>query len=140
MMTLVSLSIVIPMTFLSDAVIGLLYGAGYAGAGKILSIHIWTAVFVFLGVAQGPWTLNEGLMRLSLHRTAFGAVANILLNLSLIPRYGGIGAAVATLISQSLSSFLLNGCDRRTRRIFSLQLGSFAVTRSISRRHDSSLW
>jgi PST family polysaccharide transporter len=140
MMTLVSLSIVIPMTFLSDAVIGLFYGAGYAGAGSILSIHIWTAVFVFLGVAQGPWTLNEGLMKLSLHRAAFGAVVNILLNLYLIPRYGGIGAAVATLISQSLSSFLLNSCDRRTRRIFSLQLGSFAVTRSISRRHDSSLW
>ena len=139
-MTLVSLSIVIPMTFLSDAVIRLFYGAGYAEAGRILSIHIWTAVFVFLGVAQGPWTLNEGLMKLSLHRTAFGAVVNILLNMSLIPRYGGIGAALATLISQSLSSFLLNGCDRRTRRIFSLQLGSFAVTRSISRRHDSSLW
>jgi PST family polysaccharide transporter len=140
LMTLFSLSIVIPMTFLSDSVIRFFYGAGYAGAGRILSVHVWTAVFVFLGVAQGPWTLNEGLMRLSLHRTAFGAVANIFLNLFLIPRYDGIGAAVATLISQSLSSFLLNGCDRRTRRIFSLQLGSFAVTRSLSRGHDSSLW
>jgi PST family polysaccharide transporter len=141
LMTLVSLSIVIPMTFLSEAVTRLFYGAGYAGAGRILSVHIWAAVFVFLGVAQGPWTLNEGLMRLSLQRAVFGAAANILLNLVLIPRYGGIGAAVATLVSQSLSSFLLNGCDRRTRRIFSLQLGSFALTRppSLSGPRDGSL-
>lgn len=140
MMTLVSLSIVIPMTFLSGTVISILYGSGYAGAGAILAIHIWTAIFVFLGVAQGPWTLNEGLMKLSMQRTVVGALANIALNLALIPRYGGIGAAVATLASQSLSSFLLNGFDRRTRRIFSLQLGSLDVTRSLFRSSDRHGW
>jgi len=131
LMSILSLSIVIPFTFLSGHVIQFLYGTGYLGAGNVLSIHVWAAVFVFLGVAQGPWTLNEGLMKLALQRTVIGAVTNIMLNLILIPIYGIIGAAIATLISQALASFFLNVTDKRTRKIFSLQLQSFVITRTI---------
>jgi PST family polysaccharide transporter len=131
LMSLLSLSIVIPLTFLSGYVIRILYGTGFSGAGTVLAVHIWSAVFVFLGVAQGPWTLNEGLMKLSLQRTIIGAVANVILNLVLIPVYGIVGAAIATLISQALTSFLLNVTDKRTRRIFALQVQSLVVTRTL---------
>jgi len=127
--TITSISIAIPMTFLSDLVIRILYGNAYAGSGSILAIHIWTSIFVSLGVAQTPWTLNEGLMKLALLRTVWGAIINIGLNLVLIPLYGGIGAAIATLVSQALSSCVLNFMDKRTRNIFYLQIQAFDVTR-----------
>lgn len=125
-----AISIVIPMSFFSGHVIRLLYGPDYFGAGPVLAIHIWAAIFVSLGVAQGPWTLNEGLMKLSLERTVIGAVVNVVLNLLLIPRSGVIGAAIATLVAQSLSACILNRFDRRTRRIFSLQMRALVVVRS----------
>ncbi len=120
-----ALVIAVPMTFVSDFVIRVLYGQQYSEAGLVLGIHIWSAVFVFLGVAQGPWTTNEGLMKLALSRTLVGAIANIALNLVLIPHYGAIGAAVATLISYALSAVILNAFDKRTKRIFRLQLTGF---------------
>jgi PST family polysaccharide transporter len=81
-------------------------------------------VFVFLGVAQSPWDLSENLLRLSLYRTIAGAVANVIINLYLIPRYSALGAAIATVVSYAISAIIANAFDARTRPIFFLQLKS----------------
>jgi len=129
MMTALSLSIAVPMTFLSGLVVKILLGPGYLGSGPILAVHIWAAVFVFLGVAQGPWDLTENLTRLALFRTVSGMLVNLALNWLLIPRYGAIGAAVASVASYACSAFLLNLVARRTRRIFLCQLRAFLFFR-----------
>ena len=41
----------------------------------------------------------------ALFRTAVGSAANIALNLTLIPRYGTSGAAIAALLSYTLATF-----------------------------------
>jgi PST family polysaccharide transporter len=110
------------MHFGSIPIIRIIFGAQYAQAAPILAIHIWTCVFVFLGVAQGPWYVNEGMTQRAMARSLVGAASNILLNLFLIPRYGPLGAAYATLFSQALSSFLFNASHRKTRPIFMIQL------------------
>ena len=110
--------IAIVMSFLSTPLIILVFGTHYAGAGPILSVHIWAAVFVFLGVATGPWVVNEGLGQLQFYRTILGAIANILINLVLIPKFGGIGAAIATLISQAVAVYFSFAFFIRTRTIF----------------------
>jgi PST family polysaccharide transporter len=124
LVSIVALSIAVPMTFFSNYATKALYGNAYAGAGPILAVHIWSALFVFLGVAQGPWNIIEGLTKLALLRTSVGAVSNIVLNLLLIPRYGGLGAAIATTISYALSAVILNAFSAKTRKIFVLQLAS----------------
>ena len=110
------------MAVFSDRLVLLLFGPDYAGAGAVLAIHTWAAIFVFLGVARGPWILNEGLMKLSLYSTMTGALTNIALNLLLIPGFGVIGAAIATLFSYGVSGFLFNGFLHTTRNIFYMQL------------------
>jgi PST family polysaccharide transporter len=120
----IALAIAIPMTFLSDRIVKLLYGAAYNGAGPILAVHIWAALFVFIGVAQSPWNILEGLTKLALVRTTLGAIANIVLNLLLIPKYGAMGAAIATTVSYALAAFVLNAFSIKTRKIFALQLAS----------------
>jgi PST family polysaccharide transporter len=129
LMSALALGIAVPMTFASGFVARVLYGNQYEGVAPILAIHIWAALFVFLGVAQGPWNINEGLTSLALVRTVIGAVANVILNIILIPRFGPIGAAIATTVSYALSAVILNAFSRKTREIFKLQLSSMIMLR-----------
>jgi len=112
----------IPLSLLATHIISALYGKSYLAAGSILSIHIWASVFVFIGVGQGPWNITEGLIKLSLQRTLAGAIMNIALNVILIPRYGGIGAAIATVVSYATSAFFMNAFDKRTKKIYNIQM------------------
>ncbi|MEH2463789.1 flippase [Nostoc sp.] len=123
-MTSISLAIALPMTFLSDKIIMVMFGSGYAEAGPILAVHIWTSLFVFMGLATSPWFIAEGLNHVSLGKTLFGAILNIILNLLLIPKYAGLGAASATIISQAAATFLCNAFDSRTQKIFQIQVRS----------------
>jgi O-antigen/teichoic acid export membrane protein len=112
LMVLFAVVIAIPTTFLSDKVIQFLYGNEYIQAGSVLSIYIWAGIFVFLGVAMSNWTLIENLQKYSFVYATIGCLANILLNLLLIPKYGINGSAYATFIAQFIAviavPFLLN--------------------------------
>ncbi|MFN6483402.1 MULTISPECIES: flippase [unclassified Nostoc] len=124
LMTCISLAIALPMSFLSDKIIMMMFGSGYADAGAILAVHIWTSLFVFMGLATSPWFIAEGLNHVSLGKTLFGAILNIILNLLLIPKYAGLGAAIATIISQAAAAFICNGFDSRTQKLFEIQVRS----------------
>jgi O-antigen/teichoic acid export membrane protein len=107
LLVLISLPVAIFISFFANDIIHLLYADGFTGAGPMLSIHIWSGIFVFLGSASSQYLLAEGYTMISFQRTALGAVVNILLNFWLIPLYGGIGASVATLIACMVSTFYL---------------------------------
>jgi O-antigen/teichoic acid export membrane protein len=110
------LAVAVFFTFASDKVIVLIFGAEYAAAGPILSVHIWAGVFVFLKVAMSRWLLNEGRLNFLFISNGLGAVVNIALNLLLIPRYGGMGAAVATVISYAAAGLFACFLYRPARR------------------------
>lgn len=120
----ISLAIALPMTFLSDKIIMVMFGSGYAEAGTILAVHIWTSIFVFMGLATSPWFIAEALNHVSLGKTLTGAILNIILNYFFIPKYAGLGAAIATIISQAAAAFICNAFDRRTQKIFKVQMNS----------------
>jgi PST family polysaccharide transporter len=105
----------------TDVVVAL-FGQTYAAAGLMLSIHIWTCPAVFLGVIVQKWFLAERLIMHSFRRHLLGAAINIALNLVLIPLWGGVGAAVATLVSYSVASFFSCFMGRRTFRAGVLML------------------
>ncbi len=134
LMSAIAISIALPMTFLSNRITHLLYGGRYDGAGPVLAVHTWAALFVFWGVAQEPWNVAEGLTRLTMYRTVAGAVLNVLMNFFLIPRYGAMGAAVATVVAYGLAAWAANLFDRRTRVIFWLELRSLLFPVSILRQ------
>lgn len=120
--------VAIPMTLLANWLINLLYGESYSNAGAILAVHIWSAVFVFLGFASTPWTLNEKTMKISLYVTVLGASINILMNIYLIPRYGGVGAAVATALSQCLCVWVSNYFFKVNRPLFWMQTNAILLS------------
>lgn len=122
LMTWLAILIALPMTFVSDLVVSLLYGYAYQGAGTVLAIHIWGAVFVFLGMSSGLFLFVENYTNKSLYRTTLGALSNIMLNLILIPRYGINGAATATLLSQFIANFLYDFFDKSLRELVVIKI------------------
>ncbi|EOW9224018.1 flippase [Vibrio cholerae] len=116
-----ALLIAIFVTVITEPLIGFLYGSAYSSSSSILLIHIWSAVFVFLGVASSKWFIAEGLQKQALYRTISGLIVNIILNYILIDEYGALGAAFATLISQMIASYLFNAFNVKTRNVFIMQ-------------------
>lgn len=123
-MALLALCVAIPITILSPWLITLTFGEDYAAAAQVLQVHIWASIFVFLGVAGSRWLIVEKLAIQSMYRTIVGACCNIGLNLFLIPKYGIVGAAYSTLISQFIASIGINIFNPKTRSCFFLQIKS----------------
>jgi O-antigen/teichoic acid export membrane protein len=98
-MAFMGYAVAIPTTFLGGWVVRILYGEAYSSAGPMLVVLIWGLLFVLLGVARSIFltTMNWG--KVHLYTVFLGAVVNVLLNLLLIPRYGGMGAAIASCIA-----------------------------------------
>jgi PST family polysaccharide transporter len=117
-----SIVFAVPMSFLSGTIITVLFGKSYEASASILAIHIWASLFVFMGVGTSSWFIAEGLTQFALRRTIIGAITNVFLNIFLIPAYGGVGAAIATVISQAFATFFSNATHPKTRKIFKLQV------------------
>jgi PST family polysaccharide transporter len=123
----ISILVAVPMSFLSQPLVTMIFGSSYASAGSILSIHIWANVFISMKMATFHWFIAEGLNHLILQRALVGAIMNVVLNLFLIPAYSGVGAALATVISYGFASFLCDIFHPKTRRIFLLELKSLLI-------------
>jgi len=123
-MAVTSVAVALPMTFLSTHIVVLFFGKAYSTAGPILAIHIWAGLFVFMGVASGKWFLAENNQLLSLQRTVIGAVLNIALNFWLIPVYGTVGAALATLLSQAVVAFFSDLLQQETQKMFLMKVSA----------------
>lgn len=105
LMAWIAIATALPITFLSGWIVNLLYGAKYSESSSVLMVHIWAGLFVFLGVASNTYLVSENYTAISFYRTSIAMVLNVLLNLSLIPVYGIVGAAFATLISYAVATF-----------------------------------
>lgn len=81
------------------------YGPAFAGGSGVLTLHAWSLVFVFLGVARGQFLINERHTWFYFASTGSGLVCNVALNFALIPRYGAWGAALATLVAQATAAW-----------------------------------
>ncbi len=127
LMIMISLPIAIVMTFLSDWIVTIVFGVDYEQAGLVLAIHIWASIFVFLGVAGGQWYIAENKLVLSLQRAFVGAISNIFFNYLLIPEYGVVGAAIALVISQAIASWLYDGIQPITRKMFFMKLSALKL-------------
>jgi O-antigen/teichoic acid export membrane protein len=124
LMVWLAVGVALPMTFLSTPIVTLLFGEAFAASGPVLAIHIWAAVFVFLGVSSGKWFLAENRQLLSFQRTVLGAIANVVLNLWLIPVYGVVGAALATVMSYAIAAFFADLMQKETRKMFLMKVSA----------------
>lgn len=107
LMAWMAITIAVITAFVAKDVVMFLYGSEFAKASPVLTMHIWGSIFVFLGVASDQYLVAENYTRITFFRTFIGMIINIILNIILIPRYMINGAAIATVISYFIATFLI---------------------------------
>ena len=95
------------MTVLAEPIIGILYGNEYFASISVLRIVVWQSTFCYVGSVRNVWILAEEKQRYLWIINLSGALANILLNFLMIPLWGVEGAAVASLITQIFTNFII---------------------------------
>lgn len=97
----------IGFTVFSKLIINMLYGAEYSAAVPVLRIVVWYTTFAYMGMVRNIWILAEGKHKILWKINLIAAVLNVIINALLIPKYGAIGAGVASLITQIFANFIL---------------------------------
>ncbi len=88
------------VTFLAEPIIALLFGREFMNSVPVLQVLSWSAVLVILRGTYRQALNAAGRPGLDLRCAIVASVVNVTLNLVLIPRYGMMGAAGATVISE----------------------------------------
>lgn len=96
----------IPLIAFSRTLVEIVFGSAYASAGPFLAVYALSLIFTFLGTARGKWLVVENLNRTYMITVVIGAFVNIGLNYALIPKFGALGAAWATVVSYATSAYL----------------------------------
>lgn len=118
LMAIASLVVAILAMLFGKLTISIVFGNQYASAYPVLCIYIWSGLFVFVGIVGSQQMAYDGLAMIQLKRSFIGAVVNIILNLIIVPVYGAIGSAVATLIVQGIVSYGIDITNEQTRAMF----------------------
>lgn len=98
-----SLFVCLGLSVLSSQIIEIVFGKKYDEASGILLIHVWAGIAVAVGTVWSRWMLVENKQSRTVYNHAISASSNVLFNLLLIPQFGGVGAAIATLLSSYIS-------------------------------------
>ena len=114
----------VAMALFSPIIISILYGAEYVGAVNVLRVIVWYTIFSYIGSARNIWLLAEGKQKIIWKLNLFGAIFNVVSIVTLIPLFGAIGAAFASLCTQIFTNVILGFIFKPLRRNNTLMLES----------------
>jgi O-antigen/teichoic acid export membrane protein len=127
-------TVVAVTTLTAGFVIQLLFGTSYELSADVLRVHVLACPFVFMAAILSKWIVAEGVLWISLIRHVLGAVLSIGLNIILIPEYGIVGSAWATVVSYAAASYLFCFFSKNTVGVaWMMTKASFAPVRIFGR-------
>jgi O-antigen/teichoic acid export membrane protein len=97
----------------SPWIIKLLYGPQYQSSAAILSTHVFVNVFVFQGMAQYLWVINNNVRAVTMFGTFMSAIIGIIANAILIRKFGVMGAPYSALLTECVSVVVIPCLLRR---------------------------
>lgn len=103
----VALGVSLVICIFAEPIIRLLYGEVYMPSAAPLRIVVWYTAFSYLGGARNAWIVSENKQKYLKYLYFGAAVINVVLNYFLIPGWGTVGAAVASLITQISTTVFL---------------------------------
>lgn len=121
-MFLLFLFIAIPIFLFAKPITSIIYGDAYQYSAGILAILSLRLFFANLGIARNLFIINENLFQYSLLTSSIGAILNILLNYYFIPLWHSFGAILASIISFSVTLFLIDIFYSKARVNLKLQI------------------
>ena len=108
-----ALSVAIVTSFASPWIIKTMYGPRYEFSAVILSTHVFVNIFIFQGIAQDLWIVNNTVRSVTLVSSIIAAIIGIFLNLKLIRIFGPLGAVFSTILTAGVSVTLIPCLLRR---------------------------
>lgn len=99
-MTIIAIPIGVAVTLLADKIIFIIFGEDYIPSIFALQILIWTIVFTFAGAGFVRLLEATNKQFVLTKISVLCVLVNIVLNLFLIPKYGLIGACIATVLTE----------------------------------------
>jgi PST family polysaccharide transporter len=106
LMLWVSVAVALILSLFSNILVEFIFGEMYARSASVLVVHAWAGVNVAIGSVWSKWLLLENKLKIGLYGQLIAVIINVGLNFWLIPSFGAIGAALATLVSSWISMFL----------------------------------
>ena len=103
----------------------LLFGKEFASGGLILKIQIFGLAIWFNSGLRSTYLAFTSNQKILLYSSLVSAILNIVFNILLIPIYGVIGSAYATVITYFLSAQLFNLAFKETRLLFIIHMKGF---------------
>jgi O-antigen/teichoic acid export membrane protein len=91
--------VVMICTLYASAILGFVFGKGFANAASACVLLMWAEFFLVGNMIGQAALIAAGKEKWTLALTLAAAGLNVFLNVLLIPRYGYIGAAWASLVS-----------------------------------------
>lgn len=97
----------IVLTLLARPIVNIIYGEAYIAAIPLLQIITWYSSFSYMGSVRNIWMLAEDKQKYLWIINMSGAVLNVIGNYILISMMGTMGAAIASVLTQFFTNFLL---------------------------------
>jgi len=85
----------------------LLYGEAFNGSGSVLQLLSFGLYPMFMGIAISNYLIITNQKKFNLFRSLVGLLFNVIFNFWLIPIWGIQGAAISSIISNFLSTFII---------------------------------
>jgi O-antigen/teichoic acid export membrane protein len=114
--TCMSLAQSVGMAVLAKPLIWILYGPEDSESASILTVAVWYITFGYYGSVRNVWILAEEKQQYLTGINVAGAMANVVLNFCLIPAFGAIGAALASLFTQFFTNVIIGFIFKPIRR------------------------
>lgn len=118
-----------------EFVVDLLYGDEYASSALILAVLALSVPVFYADIALVWLAYVQGYEKRVAALGVVALLANVSINIALIREFGGLGAAVATLVTEaaiSLGYAFTLGIHRRERRARALDLLATAVAYTVA--------
>lgn len=123
------------VSLLAPFVIRLLYGSQYESSILLLQVCVFKVIGYAFAQVTGAMIITEGKQKYVVIRNIIGCVCAILLNLLLLPRYGVLGAAFASIIASVTVGYVAHAlvpsyhqiCKMQTMSIFKGWLNVFRI-------------
>lgn len=119
-----NLIVAVILYFLADIFIAKLYGDDFKTSSTLIILQSFSIIFASIGFFYQQILVGENKGGVALYRSISGLVINFILNYTLIPLYGLVGAALALLISQIISNYIIDYFDKNTREYFYIKSNS----------------
>ena len=87
------------LSFGAGVALRILFGPEFIAGVDCLRVLVWSELFVYTGILHFQMSVATRDQGLYVYITGFAAILNIALNLVLIPRYGIVGAALASTLA-----------------------------------------